>query len=466
MITTTKKLTAIITALIMITAVISGCRSNSDELSYLSYYEYESDTQGDGSNSSVNSADGKTSSENKGGNTSNTSDKNNSTASAKPSTLKGSTVKFATWEDISKTEYGPVIEAFTKKTGIRIKIVSVPQHEYITKLTGLIAAGNSPDVIKDNGEFPRTVAIAQSIDTSGINPADTRWDQTVTKMSTVKGKVYLIASTQTNFQCRFLCYYNKRLFANNGINSPADYVNQKNWTWETFKKAASEIKTAAGLTYGVSIDTGYFNQAYGAGFVKFKNGKFYNGINENAMTDCWRYLLEGSKDGTFYLPGKSQPFIDGKAGMIISDTYGLKNAGYFSTMKVSDVGVTYLPKKTASDSVYPSTGFVSAFGIAKGAKNAAGAGEFLKFYLDMNNYDTKLIYRSTENKQFADTIAKTPITFDTLYVTTALQEISGDNFSKYMLTSDVAQIKTNLNKVNNTVNSAVSKANDMLEAAK
>ena len=35
-----------------------------------------------------------------------------------------------------------------------------------------------------------------------------------------------------------------------------------------------------------------------------------------------------------------------------------------------------------------------------------------------------------------------------------------------MLTSDVAQIKTNLNKVNNTVNSAVSKANDMLEAAK
>lgn len=129
MITTTKKLTAIITALIMITAVISGCRSNSDELSYLSYYEYDSDGQGGGNNSSVNSADGKTSSENKGGNTSNTSDKNNSTASAKPSTLKGSTVKFATWEDISKTEYGPVIEAFTKKTGIRIKIVSVPQHE-------------------------------------------------------------------------------------------------------------------------------------------------------------------------------------------------------------------------------------------------------------------------------------------------------------------------------------------------
>lgn len=463
---TAKKLTAIITALVMMTAIISGCRSKSDELSYMSYYEDDSTVPG-GAGDKTDTGSGKdnAAAENKGGQTSNASKANNS-SSAKPTTLKGTTVKFATWEDINKTEYGPVIEAFTKKTGIRVKIVSVPQHEYITKLTGLIAAGNSPDVIKDNGEFPRTVAIAQSIDTAGINPTESRWDQTVTSMSTVKGKVYLIASTQTNFQCRFLCYYNKRLFTNNSITSPEDYVKQNNWTWETFKKAASEIKTAAGLSYGVSIDTGYFNQAYGAGFVKLNNGKFYNGINENAMTECWRYLLEGSKDGTFYLPGKAQPFIDGKAGMIISDTYGLKNAGYFSTMKISDVGVTYLPKKETSDAAYPSTGFVSAFGIAKGAKNAAGAGEFLKFYLDMNNYDTKLIYRSTENKQFADVIAKTPISFDTLYVTPALQEISGDTFNKYMLTSDVAQIKTNLNKVNNTVNSAVSKANGMLDAAK
>lgn len=461
-----KKLTALIIALVMITAVISGCRSKSDELSYMSYYEDDSDVPGSADNTAGNgSEDTKTESGNKGNQTSNGSKANNS-SSAKPATLRGTTVKFATWEDVNKTEYGPVIEAFTKKTGIRVKIVSVPQHEYINKLTGFIAAGNSPDVIKDNSEFPRTAAIAQSIDTAGIDPTEARWDQTVTKMSTINGKVYLIASTQVNFQCRFLCYYNKRLFTNNGITSPEDYVNQNNWTWETFKKAASEIKKAAGLTYGVSIDTGYFNQTYGAGFVKLNNGQFYNGINEPSMTDCWRYLLEGSKDGTFYLPGKGQPFIDGKAGMIISDTYGLKNAGYFSTMKISDVGVTFMPKKSASDGAYPSSGFVSAFGIARGAKNAAGAGEFLKFYLDTNNYDTKLIYRSTEYKQFAETVAKMPISFDTLYVTTAVQNISSETFNKYMLTSDVAQISTNLNKVNNTVNAAVAKANDLLKSAK
>ena len=182
---TAKKLTAIITALVMMTAIISGCRSKSDELSYMSYYEDDSAVPGGaGDASDTGSGKDNAAAENKGGQTSHGSKTNNS-SSAKPSTLRGTTVKFATWEDINKTEYGPVIEAFTKKTGIRVKIVSVPQHEYITKLTGLIAAGNSPDVIKDNGEFPRTVAIAQSIDTAGINPTESRWDQTVTSMSTV-----------------------------------------------------------------------------------------------------------------------------------------------------------------------------------------------------------------------------------------------------------------------------------------
>lgn len=455
----TKKILALLLTVAMLVVVATGCNSNSGTNSNPS-----SVPGGAGDSTDVDNNGGSTN-DNTNSDTPNADNSTGNSSTVKPTTLRGTTVKFATWIDVAKTEYGPVIQAFTKKTGIKVKIVNVPQHEYITKLTGYIAAGNAPDVINDNSEFPRTVGITQPVTVAGINPKDAIWNPIITEMSTLKGKTYLVSSKQASFQTSGLLYYNKKLFANNGITTPEQYVKQNNWTWETFNKAANDIKNAAGIKLGCVFDTGVFTCSYGAGFVKYKQGQFYSGVDETVLTDVWRFLQTGVKSGLFDLGAKAQ-FVQGQAGMCVTDTYGLKKNGYFSAMKNSDLGVTYLPKRNKTDKNYPRGGFITAYGIAKGAKNPLGAGEFLKYYLDMDNYDTNKIYKTAEFTAFAKEIVNTPYTLNSVYWDDSLQDVTGQTFNKYVKTSDPSQIKANLDKVKNTVNAAVKKANDMLAVAK
>ena len=200
----TKKLLALLLTIFMVLAVFAGCNSDTDANSEAvngtdstvvddnkddgtdktdsSVPGGAGESDADATDSSVPGGAGEIASNTGSSKTNNTASSTSSSTSSteKPATLRGTTVKFATWIDINKTEYGPVIQAFTKATGIRVKIVNVPQHEYITKLTGLIASGNSPDVINDNSEFPRTIGITQPITVSGINPNDSIWNPIIT----------------------------------------------------------------------------------------------------------------------------------------------------------------------------------------------------------------------------------------------------------------------------------------------
>ena len=72
-----------------------------------------------------------------------------------PAELIGTTVKFATWIDHTKTEAAPVMADFTELTGIKVELDTIPQGEYITKLSARIAAGQSPDIVVENGDWPR-----------------------------------------------------------------------------------------------------------------------------------------------------------------------------------------------------------------------------------------------------------------------------------------------------------------------
>ena len=117
-----------------------------------------------------------------------------------PSNLKGTTVKFATWISHKSLDYAHVFSDFTDLTGIKVDIVAVPQTEYIVKLTGMKASGTAPDIIVDNFEFPRTLALMQPLteSTTGINVKDSVWDQQVAKLYTINGKCYAITGSNSN----------------------------------------------------------------------------------------------------------------------------------------------------------------------------------------------------------------------------------------------------------------------------
>ena len=69
-----------------------------------------------------------------------------------PAKLDGTTVHYATRIDHNRNESAQVIADFTDITGIKVKLTTIAQTDYISKLTGFVAAGESPDVIVNNGE--------------------------------------------------------------------------------------------------------------------------------------------------------------------------------------------------------------------------------------------------------------------------------------------------------------------------
>ena len=102
-----------------------------------------------------------------------------------PGSVKGTTVKFATWiTHDTNVETKDVLKGFTKKTGIKIEIVNVPQGTYMSKMVSLIAAGNSPDVFVDNSEFPVSLKIAQPVN-NYVNLKDSVWSKAISHCDNV-----------------------------------------------------------------------------------------------------------------------------------------------------------------------------------------------------------------------------------------------------------------------------------------
>ena len=95
-----------------------------------------------------------------------------------PSELRGSTVQFATWIDHTATDTAICLQGFEEDTGMDIELVQVNESDYIQKVTALIAADQSPDVVVENGDFPKTLNILMplEVETSGLDVKDPFWN--------------------------------------------------------------------------------------------------------------------------------------------------------------------------------------------------------------------------------------------------------------------------------------------------
>lgn len=395
---------------------------------------------------------------------SNTSSQNTSSTT---DSLRGTTVTIASWEDFNGTERANVMQKFTKETGIKVKVVPVTQNDYIVKMASRLSAGKSVDIFIDNQEFPRTLSFAQPITNAGIDIKDAKWDQTIVNTSTINGKTYLInAKWDLKY---FVLSYNKSLFE--GITSPEDYVKNNNWTWDTFAKAAQAISGLGSEYVGAHFSTPIFMAAYGASYVKYDSAKqeFYRSTDEKQFTDVWTYILEGQKAGYLNPTYNSAKLVAGTCGMSINDVFALTKDGYYTSMKESDWGFTYLPKKSASDPDYPKASLMFAYGLMKGAPNPKGAGVFLNYYLDEANWNFDNYYANSAAKDFANVLNKrTPESTDYMFICKGPLAITYtygySEIDKIFLQLTSKQVNQGINRSANKIENAVSKANDMIKA--
>lgn len=468
---------------LLLTATAVGCSKGEEEWSeYTSIIEVGGDenSQGSSGDKASASSDDKTTSSNK---TTSGSKKPGTVitgADSKemayfqnvPAKLDGTTVHFATWIDHNKNESAQVLSDFEDITGIKVKLTTIAQTDYISKLTSLVAAGEGPDVIVSNDEWPKILSLCTPLNKTILDTKDTFWDQDVVKAYTVNGNPYLVNVRNGAWDFGGACVvYNKRIFEDNGITTPSLYYQEGRWTLDNFFKCARELKAVV-REAGVGIELDTFLGAYATNMITYEpsSQSFKSNINDTKFISTLTKLIEArdagyanvTDDGSRYL------FEGERMGMLLTGIYGLRKTGHFNTMDQDDLEFVLLPREsTSAKQVYGNVGG-RAYGICKGAKNADGAAYFLRYFLNMDFYDKSEIFKNDDCAAL-DKEIKANINRSRLSCTgTVISIVTGSSGDIYKIFPDLktctaSQVQAALKSGSNSLNSCINKANEMIK---
>ncbi len=383
---------------------------------------------------------------------------------------KGQKIKFATWIDHTTTEAASVIKSFEKKYGIDVELVYCSQDGYVKELQALIAGGNAPDIFVDNADFPFTLQIAQEFSVTGVDLNEPIWSQPVIHAHSVGNKVYAVNTMNSVWHSCVGVIYNRELMESNGIKTPAEYKAENNWTWETMKNCMAQVN-ALGKDYhgGVIADPIKLIGSMGVGVVDYdyKTGTFTNTMQDSRVVKANQFVAELNKEG---LLTENSSFTQGKTGMVITDAYGIKTTGYYSAMDGLDLAFIDTPDADANTKAVKN-GLLRAYGIVNGAKNAEAAGMFLRYFLDPANYDMKETFVSTDTaKSYYDILGQMYHGGEdsVFYDYAGVAKIIGRSIWTWVNPHglDPSQVAAKLASYNNEVDSAVKKANELVNKMK
>ncbi len=285
-----------------------------------------------------------------------------------PSELRGTTVQFATWIDHTKTDTAICLQGFEETTGMKAELVAVNESDYIVKLTSLIAADQSPDVVVENGSFPKTLNVLMplEIETTGMDVKDPFWNQGIVERFTIGDYSYLVNSTKSSWDIvGAMTYFNATILEENGISTPKDLMEQDNWNVDSMWTLMEQIKAACGFSRpGTSITFEDWISAYGGAQIRWDTttDKFVNGLKDENTKAAIDYMMRAQDAGLAkIIANHDDDIANGNIALQICGAYGLrKSPGWFYTMDVDDLGFAPLPKLKKEDANYPYTAHIRA----------------------------------------------------------------------------------------------------------
>lgn len=387
--------------------------------------------------------------------------------------IKGQTVRHATWGDPTTNESAVAYANFEADTGLKCEVFAVPQSGYPEHIKTKIAIGDAPDVFmtnEGNQSFPLTLEIAAPINrVSTVDLEDPIWDKSMLESTRLNGNIYGVNTIGTPHTGSNLVFFNKRLFEENGFKSPADYYAEGTWTWDNMLKCLKDIKalsTTDTVYYGAQLECDIFAGSVGASFTKynFETDTFSSGINDPKLLSAFQWYSEAKSQGL--LDGNINAFVQGRCGIIVRGTWGLKAVGYFQEMDPEDVGFTHLPSFEEGETSYVSS-IYRVYGICEGAHHPDAAGYFIRYLLDPANYDLQNAFLTPEAGNFYYEL--TNRTADQKYfnfdagLATLLGEDVKSAFYNNAMNSSPANMKQAFDSVSNKINTSVDLANKLVQ---
>ncbi len=331
-----------------------------------------------------------------GGDNSGTGGGGSSANGVNPEDYRGTSVTYVTWKDPALNEDGPVVEKFKQEYGIDVKIQLVEQKNYVSIIASNIAAGTQGDIFFETETFPGSLTVMQPLDAAKLDLTDPIWEQSMIKASTVGGHPYLVDTVSNVWSERTILVYNKSIFENNNITTPAQYVEAGKWTFENFRYVCKQVKDLGKSYKGAALIGEPAIASCGASFFKFENDKMVVTADKR-LYDAMNLLASMKQEGLVHLGYEA--FGDGTYGMAITNCFALKKTGYYTNFNSNHLAATYTPSWNGSEETVNSSLF-RGWGLIDGAKNPVAAGIFLREYLDVNNYDLATAFHNQDVANF------------------------------------------------------------------
>lgn len=402
-----KRLTAfaLVCALLL---SLAGCRSSGDDTSSAFQYVIEEEivyVDGDGTSTDNSSTDNSsTVLDNSGVNS--TPSKDDNIAIAPPYTpnkidkCRGTTVKFAVTSDPMQSEKAYVINNFEKEFGIKIEPVILASGDQVAELASLIAAGNSPDVVRSSGDFPLSLTYLQSLDAAELDYNNPIWEQGMFELTTINGSPYLCTTQGNVYAETDIVIYRKDILKSAGCKTPEEYDAEGNWNIDAFFEIARQcVKKVSGVKGCAFVNYDSALHMTGNSVFKLENEKFVNGLG-SSLNSMLTKISAARNEGIVTLDS-ANGIANGTIAIATSHSYALRKTGAFENKSEvwSKLGYYYLPSVDDSNKNLK-TGLLRGWGLIENAPNPIAAGIFLEYYLNPNNCDIKNMYISTDAETF------------------------------------------------------------------
>lgn len=136
-----------------------------------------------------------------------------------------------------------LFEAQPENSDVRIEFIMAPMASYYDKLQLMFASGTAPDIVRVNPDhFTSYIGLGFFKDLDPLMQADPSYHpddyfKVARDRALYKGRHYGIGVLFTTL----LCYYNKTIFENAGVDDPWKRFQEGRWSWDDFLETAKQV---------------------------------------------------------------------------------------------------------------------------------------------------------------------------------------------------------------------------------
>ncbi len=279
-----------------------------------------------------------------------------------------------------KEQFEELIAAFTKKTGIKVKVSFVPKDSFNTKLTSAIANKKGPDVsyldqprMAEFGSKDQLVDLTKKISESKVISAD-KFFPSAYETCMIGDETFGVPLTLTTS----VILYNKNLVSENNL--PKD--------WDDMRQIAKEVAGNPTKAAFAGIGTGGYASWYFQAFLCSAGGNFTNEeqtkltFNEQAGVDACQFLVDLYNCSPEEVRNSASAFGNGNAAFTIgggSDIDSLR-----TNFPDLQFGAMLIPPMTEGGTSYSNIGGENLV-VYKNSKKQDQAFQLIEFLSDADN---------------------------------------------------------------------------------